>query len=213
MTYGSNDGSSIPNNSQAGAAKGPERYHGGLYTDSSKGHLDHNTVPSPPSVPPKGQGAGGPTSVDTSSLTKFANNLDTLAEMLGDARNRVGALPDLAAGAFKEAEDLTAVVTGAKPGASAASTSGSGSGGSSSGSSSGSGTPDDSVDGRGGLRGNFHKSLHDLRQVLMDTAQNVRTLAAKYSTIEELNQKAGEDLRQMISTTEQDLQPIMNDAF
>ncbi|MEU6173678.1 hypothetical protein ABZ832_17370 [Streptantibioticus parmotrematis] len=217
MTYGTNDGASVP--VVKTSPQKPQPYQGGLYTDSSKGHIDPSTVPSAPAVPPP-QGSSGSTSVDTSSLRKFADNLDTIADMLGDARNKVAQMPDLAAGAFKQAEDLAAVVTGAKVGAgggtdssaSSSSSSGSGSGSGSGASASSSGT-DDSIDGLGGLRGNYHNALHDLRQVLMDTAQNVRTLAGRYSTIEEINQKAGKDLSRIISTAEQDLQPLMNDQF
>ncbi|MBY8886057.1 hypothetical protein K7472_14490 [Streptomyces sp. PTM05] len=193
----------------------PQAYNGSPYSDST-GHVSPGTIPAAPVVPPT-PGPAGPTSVDTSSLRKFADNLDTLADMLGTARDRVGQIPDLAAGAFKEAKDLQSAVTGGEP-ASAPSSSGSSSS-ASSGSGSGS-TPspppastDDSVDGRGGLRGNYHKALHDLRQVLMDTAQNVRTLASKYANIEDINQKAGKDLNQLITTAQKDLQPLMNDQF
>lgn len=197
-------------------------YHGGAFTDSATGHLDQSPIPPPPDVPPASQQGRGNISVDTSSLNKFADNLDGLADMLGTARQRLEGITQFAAGAFKEAEDLKAQVIGAPSG------SGSGSGSSKSSSSAGSGsnsapssggsapTPDsstDTVDGEGGLRGNYHRALHDLRTALMETAENVRTLANKYTTIEDINQKAGAELHQLINTAEHDLQSLQQDQL
>ena len=65
-----------------------------------------------------------------------------------------------------------------------------------------------SVTGDNGLQPNYSKSLHLLRQALMDTADSVKTLAGKYSTIEDMNQKAGNDLQQLIQGAQRDTQAL-----
>lgn len=114
--------------------------------------------------------------MDTSSLKKFADNLDTLAEALGGAKTRVDNLQAIAAGTFNEAKALAQTVTG-----------------------------------ENGLQPNYSKSLHLLRQALMDTASSIRSLATKYSTIEEINQKAGSDLSNLIQQAETDIQALESD--
>jgi hypothetical protein len=47
----------------------------------------------------------------------------------------------------------------------------------------------------------------------MDAAVNLRTLATKYSTIEELNQKGGDELRTLITTAQTDLQKLQSDQL
>ncbi|MFG2828505.1 hypothetical protein ACGFWI_13770 [Streptomyces sp. NPDC048434] len=201
MTYGANDGSTVGDlhPSVNKAVSGPQAYNGGLYTDSSKGHLDQSEIPPVRLQNIPQEGANGKTSVDTSSLKQFADNLDTLAEALGKARDRVDQMPVLAAGAFKEAKELEKVVSGGgkTPPSDGGKTPPSGSPGS----------PDV------GLRGNYHKALHDLRQVLMESALNVRTLANKYATIEEINRKAGKDLSNLISKAENGLQTLQHDPL
>ncbi|MET7287433.1 hypothetical protein [Streptomyces sp. NPDC005573] len=182
--------------SRTGAVKKPEpqQYNGGTYTDGSTGHIDKSSLPPVPAVPVSEKQGKGKTSVDTSSLKKFADNLDMLADMLDDARIRVKGIKDLAAGSFKEAEDLKKAVTGDRPaGGTGDSTSG----------------PTSS----GGLRGNYFQALHDLRVVLMQTADNIRHLATKYSTIEDINAKAGSDLTNLINQAEGELQTLQQDPL
>lgn len=158
-------------------SKTPQQYTGGTYTDSSTGHIDQSALPTVPTIPAiPAQSANGNTSVDTSSLKKFADNLDTLAEALGGAKTRVDNLQAIAAGTFNEAKALAQAVTG-----------------------------------ENGLQPNYSKSLHLLRQALMDTASSIRSLATKYSTIEEINQKAGSDLSNLIQTAETDIQALESD--
>ncbi|MEV6028555.1 hypothetical protein [Streptomyces sp. NPDC052036] len=173
----------------------PQPYNGGTYTDGSTGHIDKSSLPPVPAVPVSQKQGNGKTSVDTSSLKKFADNLDTLADMLGDARTRIQGIKDLAAGSFKEAEDLKRAVTGDRPaGGTGDSTSDSGGSG-------------------GGLRGNYYQALHDLRVVLKQTAENIRNLATKYSTIEDINAKAGSDLTNLINQAEGELQTLQRDQL
>ena len=158
-------------------SKTPQQYTGGTYTDSSTGHIDQSALPTVPTIPAiPAQSANGNTSVDTSSLKKFADNLDTLAEALGGAKTRVDNLQAIAAGTFNEAKALAQAVTG-----------------------------------QNGLQPNYSKSLHLLRQALMDTASSIRSLATKYSTIEEINQKAGSDLSNLIQQAETDIQALESD--
>ena len=158
-------------------SKTPQQYTGGTYTDSSTGHIDQSALPTVPTIPAiPAQSANGNTSVDTSSLKKFADNLDTLAEALGGAKTRVDNLQAIAAGTFNEAKALAQTVTG-----------------------------------ENGLQPNYSKSLHLLRQALMDTASSIRSLATKYSTIEEINQKAGSDLSNLIQQAEPDIQALESD--
>ncbi|MFJ9907450.1 hypothetical protein ACIRVK_31955 [Streptomyces sp. NPDC101152] len=155
-------------------SKTPQQYNGGTYTDGSTGQIDQSTLPTVPRVPGNSaQGAGGQTSVDTSSLKQFADNMDTLAGTLGVARTRVENLQPVACGTFNEAKTLAQAVTGDN-----------------------------------GLQQNYSKSLHLLRQALMDTADSMRTLAGKYSSIEEVNQKAGSDLQQLIQKAQSDTQAL-----
>ncbi|MCX4428686.1 hypothetical protein [Streptomyces mirabilis] len=71
----------------------------------------------------------------------------------------------------------------------------------------------EAVTGDKGLRPNYSDALHDLRTALMDAAVNLRTLATKYSTIEELNQKGGDELRTLITTAQTDLQKLQSDQL
>ncbi len=232
MTYGTNDGSTTSSSPHVDANSKPQvqPYPGGPYSDSSTGSLNPGDVPKPNLAHIDSQaGSGDKTSVDTSSLNKYADNLDALADLLGDPNTNSGALGrlwnlrDLQAGKFKQANDLAAQITGALPSSGSSSSSGSstsgsksGSGstsGSGSGSNSGQAAPDDSIVGQGGLRGNYYHALLDLRKSLVDTAQNVRTLAGKYTTIDEINQKAGQDLRDLINTSQKDLNALQQDRL
>jgi hypothetical protein len=69
------------------------------------------------------------------------------------------------------------------------------------------------VTGDEGLRPHYVDALHHLREALMDTASNLRTLATKYSTIEELNQKGGDDLQTLMTTAAADLQTLQSDPL
>ncbi|MEU2778027.1 hypothetical protein ABZ646_35355 [Streptomyces sp. NPDC007162] len=159
--------------SGSSTSKTPEQYNGGTYTDSSTGNIDQSTLPAVPRVPGSSAQGDGKTSVDTSSLKQFADNLGTLADALGEARTRVENLKPVACGTFNEAKSLAQSVTGDN-----------------------------------GLQPNYSKSLHLLRQALMDTADSVKTLAGKYSTIEDMNQKAGNDLQQLIQGAQSDTQAL-----
>jgi hypothetical protein len=53
-------------------------------------------------------------------------------------------------------------------------------------------------------------SLTALRTALMDTAEGIRTLASKYSTIEEINQNAGNELSQLIQQAQSDLASLQS---
>ncbi|MEU9348161.1 hypothetical protein AB0D74_43905 [Streptomyces sp. NPDC048278] len=173
MTYGTLDGT-LPPSSTASKPTEPQQYSGGTYTDGSTGHIDQGSLPRIPAIPGiPSQGANGQTSVDTSSLKKFADNLDALTDSLGGARTRVVNLQPIAAGTFNEAKTLAQAVTGDN-----------------------------------GLQSNYGNSLHLLRQALMDTANSIRSLATKYSTIEEMNQKAGNDLQQLIQGAQGDIQAL-----
>jgi hypothetical protein len=167
-------GGNLTSGSSTSTSKTPEQYNGGTYTDGSTGQIDQSTLPTTPRVPGSPtQGANGQTSVDTSSLKTFAENLGTLADALGQARTRVENLKPVACGTFNEAKKLAQSVTGDN-----------------------------------GLQPNYSKSLHLLRQALMDTADSVKTLAGKYSTIEDMNQKAGNDLQQLIQGAQRDTQAL-----
>lgn len=61
------------------------------------------------------------------------------------------------------------------------------------------------VGGSGGMKENYSASLHSLRNALMETADKIMTLAGKYSTIEELNQKAGGDLQKLLGQASTDV--------
>ncbi|MEU8718384.1 hypothetical protein [Streptomyces sp. NPDC048663] len=180
MVDSNSDSSSRKQPHESQNPKEPQQYSGGTYSDSSQGTIEHSSLPVLPAfaLPESSNGGAGNVRVDTGVLKKYAENLDELARIVGTARTKVEDLKDIAPGAFKEAEDLKAAVTGDK-----------------------------------GLRPNYTKALHDLRTALMDTAKNLRTLATKYSTVEELNQKGGEELRTLITTAQTDLQALQSDQL
>ncbi|MFE6742663.1 hypothetical protein [Streptomyces tubercidicus] len=183
MTYGTNDGSTTKHEAWSKPPP-PEPYpHGGTYTDDSTGHLDSGDMPHiPPKPPAADTGKGERTAVDTSSLKKFADNLDVLADAVSGAYKRVDGIQPLAAGKFKEAMDLQAKVTGGPSG------------------------------DKGGLRANYLTALDALEKSLRNTATNVRSLAGKYATIADVNGKAGKELRQYIGQAEHDVQALQKDA-
>jgi hypothetical protein len=148
------------------------QYSGGQYHASNQGTIDTSQVPGMTMQPIK-SGDGGNLSVDTSSLKTFADNLDTIADVLGQARTRVDNLEPIRAGGSQFIEAQTLATT---------------------------------VGGSGGMKENYLASLHSLRNALMDTADKIRTLAGKYSSIEELNQKAGSDLQQLLGQANTDVQ-------
>lgn len=159
----------------------PDQYPGGAYNDGSQGTLDPTATPPIPLSPSRATDSSGrSTSVDTSSLKTFADNLDTLADMVGGAKTRVDNIPDLAPGGadFKEAQELKKAVTGDE-----------------------------------GLRPNFSKALHDVRTSLMDTADSMRALAAKYTSMEDLNQKAGTALNDLVQQAGSDLKTLSSDKI
>ncbi|MGW7578911.1 hypothetical protein [Streptomyces sp. NPDC054765] len=158
----------------------PQHYQGGDYQDTSTGTVDASqALPDMPVIPATSSG-GGDVSVDTTALKKFADNLDTIAEAVGGARDRVVNLQQIRPGSFTEATTLKEKISG-------------GSGG-------------------GGLQDGLAKSMHDLRQSLMDVADRIRTMANKYSTLEELNGKAGNELHQLMQTAQTDLQKFQSDS-
>jgi hypothetical protein len=174
-------GGSGVNGSGGSASSGsnsPQAYSGGLYTDTSTGSIDTGQpLPAMP-APAVGPGGSGTTSVDTSSLKTFADNLDTISAALGHARTKLNGLQPIRPGGseFVEAQALKSKVSGDH--------------------------------GDGGLQQSFVTSLHALRTALEDTAEGIRTLAGKYSTIEEINAKAGTELHQLIDTANTDVQAI-----
>jgi hypothetical protein len=176
---GDSDNSSSGDSSGSGSDS-PQPYPGGLYTDSSQGHIDQSDAPPdlPTTLTQSGTGGGGNLAVDTSALKQFADNLDTIADALGGARQRLNQLQPIRAGGseFVEAQNLAKKVTG--------------------------------TSGDGGLQQNTVESLTALRTALMDTADGIRQLATKYSTIEEINQKAGSDLNQLIQQAQGDIQKL-----
>lgn len=60
--------------------------------------------------------------------------------------------------------------------------------------------------GSGGLQQNLALSLDSLQTALTHTAEGIRTLANKYSTMEEVNAKAGSELHSLMSQASTDLQ-------
>lgn len=152
----------------------PQQYPGAPYSDSSQGHIDHLPLPDTPSIPALSPGdANKPTSVDTLSLKKYADNLDTLADALKLAMTRVTNIRPIKCGTFDEATTLAEKVTGSS-----------------------------------GLQTSYGESLHLLRQALMDSASQIRTLAGKYSTIDEINRQAGEELQHLIQGAQGDIQSL-----
>ncbi|MEU2743385.1 hypothetical protein ABZ656_51140 [Streptomyces sp. NPDC007095] len=143
----------------------PQKYQGGDYTDSSQGTVEPGGLPTIPGIPANAtDGSGKNTSVDTSSLKTFADNLDVLADSVDSAYNRVLNLKPLAPGghSFAEAQNLKKAVTGDK--------------------------------GDAGLQPSFVLALHHLEEGLMKTARAIRDLAGKYSSLEDLNREAGKEL-------------------
>jgi hypothetical protein len=133
-----------------------------------------------PDVPRVLGNGSGSVSADTTALKVFADNLETIYEDLGTARQKVNDLQPLRAGGeqFVEAQTLTSKITGPRGGE--------------------------------GLQGNYLTSLHALRKALKDTADGIRDIAAKYSTIEELNAKAGSDLTHLIQDAQSDIQKLQS---
>lgn len=60
--------------------------------------------------------------------------------------------------------------------------------------------------GGGGLQEGLTVSMHDLNQALSDTADKIRTMANKYATLEEVNDKAGTELSQLMQSARSELQ-------
>lgn len=229
--YGSTKGDS---NATKESQDKPQEYpQHGQYTANDQGYLSGgDNVPDAPPLPQDDGGSGGQTKVSTEALRKYADNLDAIAdELLGigtptggtGAFGKLSDMPDLQAGAFKEANDLTHQVTGVKP----KSDSGSGSGdtkpssdsksssdsASGSDSTSGSGGSGGTLIARGGLRGHYLQALHDLRKTLKDTAENVRTMAGKYASIADINQKAASELRGVIGDLDKDVAQVKKDPL
>ncbi|MEU7041791.1 hypothetical protein AB0A77_12145 [Streptomyces varsoviensis] len=172
-SYGMNNNSS--SSSSSSSSGDPQHYGGGGYSDSSTGTVDTGqSVPIMPTVPATSSDASGDVSVDTKALKQFADNLETISETVGSARERVVGLKPIAPGTFPEATALKAKISGG--------------------------------DGGGGLQDGLAVSMHDLRQALMDIADKIRTMANKYSTMEELNEKAGSELHQLMQSAQSDLQ-------
>ncbi|GAA1909025.1 hypothetical protein [Streptantibioticus ferralitis] len=161
---------------------GPQPYQGGLYTDSNPGHI--NPGQPTPAMPriPASADGGAPLSVDTSALKTFSDNLDTIADALGGARKKLDQLQPVRAGGKEFVEAQNL----------ARKVSGS--------------------HGDGGLQHNYVASLTALRTALMDTAEGIRTLANKYSSIEEINQKAGADLHQLLQQAQGDIGKLQQTA-
>ncbi|AEW92807.1 MULTISPECIES: coiled-coil domain-containing protein [Streptomycetaceae] len=158
----------------------PDAYNGGLYTDSSEGHVDHDPLPPTPVIPGiRIRDGNGNTSVDTKALKTYADNLDTLCDMVGTARDKVFHLRALAPGAFKEAEDLKKTIS----------------------------------DPKDGLQQHYVDAMHQLREALKKVAQQIRDLADKYATIEELNKNAGQELRDLITEAQSDVQKLQKDPL
>lgn len=160
----------------------PKPYGGGDYHDTGTGTIDTGQamplMPTIPGIPRSGYGTD--VSVDTMALKKFADNLDTIAEAVGKARDRVDNLQPIRPGTFTEATTLKAKISGG--------------------------------DGGGGLQEGLSLSMHDLRQALMETAEKIRTMADKYSTLEEVNSKAGSELSQLLQSAQSDLQAFQQDS-
>jgi hypothetical protein len=158
----------------------PQSYPGGAYVPGSGTVDTGQRIPDMPDVPRVLGNGSGNVSADTTALKVFADNLETIYEDLGTARQKVNDLQPLRAGGeqFVEAQTLTSKITGPRGGE--------------------------------GLQGNYLTSLHALRKALKDTADGIRDIAAKYSTIEELNAKAGSDLTHLIQDAQSDIQKLQS---
>ncbi|SDO76177.1 hypothetical protein [Actinacidiphila guanduensis] len=158
----------------------PQSYPGGAYVPGSGTVDTGQRIPDMPDVPRVLGNGSGTVSADTTALKVFADNLETIYEDLGTARQKVNDLQPLRAGGeqFVEAQTLTSKITGPRGGE--------------------------------GLQGNYLTSLHALRKALKDTADGIRDIAAKYSTIEELNAKAGSDLTHLIQDAQSDIQKLQS---
>ncbi|MDH6630478.1 hypothetical protein M2271_008339 [Streptomyces sp. LBL] len=181
MTYGTLDGTVPPPEKHKYE---PQQYTGGDYSDSSQGALDAGGLPTIPGVPANGTDtAGSKTSVDTSSLKTFADNLDTLADAVDGAYQRVVNLKPLAPGghSFAEAQNLKKAVTGDK--------------------------------GDAGLQPSFVLALHHLQEGLMKTARAIRDLANKYSSLEDLNREAGKELSGLIKDAQGYINTVAKDPL
>lgn len=157
-------------------------YAGGEYHATSQGTIDTSQSLPDMTMKPITPGSGGSVSVDTSSLKTFAANLETIADALGKARVRLDQLEPVRAGGALFMEAQTL----------AAKVTG--------------------TQSEGGLRRNFETSLTALRTALMDTADGINSLATKYSSIEEINQKAGSELRQLLAQAQADVQQVTGDV-
>ncbi|MCA1217017.1 hypothetical protein [Streptomyces sp. 8L] len=154
-------------------------YSGDTYDPSTQGTVD--TGQKMPEMPDTPRVTGGSTthlSVSTSALKVFADNLETIADALGKARNQLDQVAPIRAGAseFAEAQALANKITGA--------------------------------DGDESLQQNYLGSLAALRNALIDTADGIRQIAGNYSTIEEVNEKAGSDLSQLLQQAQGDIQKV-----
>ncbi|MEC3993794.1 hypothetical protein VSR01_09670 [Actinacidiphila sp. DG2A-62] len=119
-------------------------------------------------------------SVDTSALKIFADNLDTIASVVKTARQKLDPdhLNPILAGDDRFVEAHN--LTSAITGKS----------------------------GGEGLQQNYLDSLHALCTALEGTAEGIRDIATKYSTIEEVNAKAGNELSDLIREAQGDIQAI-----
>ncbi|MGQ4516492.1 hypothetical protein [Streptomyces sp. DW26H14] len=154
-------------------------YSGDTYDPNTQGSVDTGQrMPEMPDTPRVTGGGTTHLSVSTSALKVFADNLETIADALGKARNQLDQVAPLRAGAseFAEAQALANKITGA--------------------------------DGDESLQQNYLGSLAALRNALIDTADGIRQIAGNYSTIEEVNEKAGSDLSQLLQQAQGDIQKV-----
>ncbi|WP_159055635.1 hypothetical protein, partial [Streptomyces griseorubiginosus] len=160
----------------------PQPYPGGPYVPGNGTVDTGQRIPDPPDVPRVLGNGSGNVSADTTALKIFADNLETIYGELDTARQKleVENLLPLRAGADEFVEAHNLTSMITGP------------------------------RGGEGLQGNYLTSLHALKKALQDTADGIREIAAKYSTIEELNAKAGSDLTDLIQNVQSDIQKLQS---
>jgi hypothetical protein len=171
--------SSAFQDASSGTQTEAQPYTGGAFSDSSQGSIDTSQqIPKMPHVPGASGDGSANLSVDTTALKTFADNLDTIADALGRARTRLDQLQPVRAGGSEFVEAQNLA------------------------------SKITGNNGGEGLQENFVTSLTALRTALMDSAEGIRKIAGNYSTIEEINQKAGSDLNQLLQQAQGDLQKL-----
>ncbi|MFD7917709.1 hypothetical protein ACFV3R_00475 [Streptomyces sp. NPDC059740] len=183
----SSSSSSSSDDSSSGGTYGdkddPQHYDGGEYDGSTSGTV--NTGQSVPDMPP-------PVASDDSDNGGDVS-VDTMA--LKRFADNLDTIADAVGGARTRVDHLAPILPGKFKEAETLQAKISG-----------------GPQGGGGLQQGLVDSMHGLRQALMETAEKIRAMANKYDTLEELNNKAGSELTDLMQTAQRDLQAFQQDT-